>query len=391
MPRAITGALLFDGTGGPPRPSQTVRWHRGRIEWVGADAEADLAGVDPVIDAHGAAVLPGLIDAHVHLCFDATVEGVEGVASEPMGAVRARSVHAARILLGAGITSARDQGSREGVAVDVARAQRAGEIPGARILASGRGLTPTGGHGWMIGVEADGPDAVREAVAEEIRRGADVIKLFPTGGVLGSGAHGFDVVMSLEEVQAAVEEAHRHGRLVGAHVHGPAGIDMVLEAGVDTIEHATGITEAQAVRSADAGVALVPTLAALDAIIEHGTGIPDDLMRRARDIRHVAAAGIRTAISAGATVLAGTDAGTPFNPPGLLVREMQILADLGLGTLGAVAAATAASADALRLDGLGRIQPGAIADLMVVAGDPSVDLSALARPGLVVQDGDFVV
>jgi len=391
MPRAITGALLFDGTGGPPRPSQTVRWHRGRIEWVGADAEADLAGVDPVIDAHGAAVLPGLIDAHVHLCFDATVEGVEGVASEPMGAVRARSMHAARILLGAGITSARDQGSREGVAVDVARAQRAGEIPGARILASGRGLTPTGGHGWMIGVEADGPDAVREAVAEEIRRGADVIKLFPTGGVLGSGAHGFDVVMSLEEVQAAVEEAHRHGRLVGAHVHGPAGIDMVLEAGVDTIEHATGITEAQAVRSADAGVALVPTLAALDAIIEHGTGIPDDLMRRARDIRHVAAAGIRTAISAGATVLAGTDAGTPFNPPGLLVREMQILADLGLGTLGAVAAATAASADALRLDGLGRIQPGAIADLMVVAGDPSVDLSALARPGLVVQDGDFVV
>jgi len=90
-------------------------------------------------------------------------------------------------------------------------------------------------------------------------------------------------------------------------------------------------------------------------------------------------------------VLAGTDAGTPFNPPGLLVREMQILADLGLGTLGAVAAATAASADALRLDGLGRIQPGAIADLMVVAGDPSVELSALARPGLVVQDGDFVV
>jgi len=391
MPRAMTGTLLFDGTGGAPRPSQTVVWEAGRIEWVGADGDADLTGADPVVDAHGAAVLPGLIDAHVHLCFDATVEGIEGVAAEPMGAVRARSMRAARILLGAGITSARDQGSREGVAVEVARAQRAGEIPGARILASGRGLTPTGGHGWMIGVEADGPEAIRAAVAEEIRRGADVIKLFPTGGVLGSGAHGFEVVMTVQDVRAAVEEAHRHGRLVGAHVHGPPGIDIVLEAGVDTIEHATGITEEQARRAAAAGVVLVPTLAALDAMIEHGAGIPDDLMERAREIREVAATGIRTAISAGTTVLAGTDAGTPFNPPGLLVREMQLLADLGLGNLGAIRAATSASADALRLDGLGRIDPGAIADLMLVAGDPSVDLAVLAHPGLVVQDGEFVV
>jgi imidazolonepropionase-like amidohydrolase len=307
-----------------------------------------------------------------------------------MELVRARSIGAARRLLGAGITSARDQGSRDSVAIEVARAQREGAIPGARILAAGRGLTRPGGHGWMIGVEAAGPDAMRRAVATEIERGADVIKLFPTGGVMGTGAHGFDVVMSAAEVEAAVEEAHGHGRLVGAHVHGEPGIQLVLDAGIDTIEHATGITEDQAQRAAAAGVALVPTLGGIDAILEQADAIPDDLRTRASEVREAAAAGIRTAIAAGTEVLAGTDAGTPFNPPGMLVREMTILADLGLGNLGAIRAATSAAADALRLGDLGRVGPGRIADLILAAGDPTEDLGVLAHPGLVVQAGEIV-
>jgi imidazolonepropionase-like amidohydrolase len=386
---AVTGALLFDGTA-PPRPDHTVVWRGERITWVGPDGDADLDGADPVIAARGAALLPGLIDCHVHLCFDATPEGIDGVATEPLDRVRARSRGAARRLLGAGITSARDQGSRDSVAIEVARAQRAGDIAGSRILAAGRGITPTGGHGWMIGVEADGPDAVRQAVATEIERGADVIKLFPTGGVLGSGAHGFDVVMSAEEIAAAVDEAHRHGKLAGAHVHGRPGIELVLAAGIDTIEHATDITEEQARRAADAGIPLVPTLGAIDAVLEQPM-MPDDVRARAAEVRRVAAAGIRTAIAAGATVLAGTDAGTPFNPPGMLVREMSILAELGLGTLGAITAATAAAADGLRLADLGRIEEGRIADLILTAGDPRDDLSALTHPGMVIQSGVFVV
>ena len=224
-------------------------------------------------------------------------------------------------------------------------------------------------------------------MATEIERGADVIKLFPTGGVLGSGTHGFDVVMTPEEIGAAVDEAHQYGLLVGAHVHGPEGIAVCLEMGVDTIEHATGITAEQARRAAAQDVALVPTLTGTDVMGDHRDELPEDLLQRAAEVQAIQAEGIRVAIGEGTRVLAGTDAGTPFNPPGMLVREMGLLAGLGLGNSGAIAAATSLTADALRLDGLGRLEVGMIADLLIVDGDPLEDLDVLSRPRIVVQDG----
>ena len=386
---AITGTLLFDGTADAPRPGSTVIWSHGRIEWTGPDAEADLAGA-AVVDGGGTSLLPGLIDAHVHLCIDPTISGVDDLAEEPIDAVVARSIDSAARLLAAGVTTARDQGSRDGVAIGVAAAQRAGEITGSRIIAAGRGITPTGGHGWMVGVEADGPEAIRSAVAAEIERGAEVIKLFPTGGVLGTGSHGFDVVFTMEELVAACAEAHRHGVLVGAHIHGPQGIGMALDAGVDTIEHATGITAEQAGRAAAAGVALVPTLTTVDVISDHREELPEDLLARADEVGRFQADGIRAAIGAGARVLAGTDAGTPFNPPGLLVREMRLLAGLGLGNAGAIAAATSLTAETLRIEDRGVVAVGAHADLLLVDGDPLADLGALEHPRMVVQDGAAV-
>ncbi|MBU1225893.1 MAG: amidohydrolase family protein [Actinobacteria bacterium] len=383
---AVTGALLFDGTTDPPRPEHTVVWEGNRISWVGPDAEAPLDGT-VVVEAKGDALLPGLIDAHVHLCLEPTIDGVDGVAEDPIERVMARSIDNAARLLAAGITTARDQGSRDGVAVRVAGAQRNGEIVAARIMAAGRGITPTGGHGWMLGVEADGPEAVRAAVAAEVARGAEIIKLFPTGGVLGSGSHGFDVVMTAAELEAAVEEAHRLGVLVGAHIHGPEGIEMALEAGIDTIEHATGITAAQARRAAAQGVALVPTLTGIDVLQDRADLLPPDLLVRALAVGAAQAEGIRIAIAEGARVLAGTDSGTPFNPPGLLPREMRLLAGLGMGNAGAIAAATSLVADTLRMQDRGVVRVGAIADLLLVDGDPLADLTALERPRMVVQDG----
>jgi imidazolonepropionase-like amidohydrolase len=383
---AITGALLFDGTTAPPRSGQTVVWTGDRISWVGDDTAADLTDA-AVIAAGGASLLPGLIDAHVHICLDATLQGVDGVASDSMETVRARSTDNAARLLAAGITTARDQGSRDGVAVEIAAAQRNGTLVAARIVAAGRGITPTGGHGWMLGVEADGPDAVRAAVANEVARGADLIKLFPTGGVLGTGTHGFEVVMTAEELAAASDEAHRLGVLVGAHIHGPEGIEMALDAGIDTIEHATGITAEQARRAAAQGVALVPTLMGLVAMQDRVDLLPADLLERASKVGAAQASGIRIAIAAGATVLAGTDSGTPFNPPGLLPREMSLLAELGMGNAGAIAAATSQVAETLRIEDRGVVRPGAFADLLMVEGNPLDYLGTLEHPRLVVQDG----
>jgi len=383
---AVTGALVFDGTTDPPLPSHTVVWEGDRIIWVGPDADADTAGA-AVVASGGASLLPGLIDAHVHLCMEPTIDGTDGVASDPIDVVMARSIENAGRLLAAGITSARDQGSRDGIAIEVAAAQRAGDVIGAQIMAAGRGITPTGGHGWMIGVEADGPEAVRAAVATEIERGAEIIKLFPTGGVLGSGTHGFDVVMSAEELEAAVDEAHERGVLVGAHIHGPEGIEMALEAGIDTIEHATGITADQARRAASLGVALVPTLTGIDVMQDRADLLSDDLLARVTEVGEAASEGIRIAIAEGARVLAGTDSGTPFNPPGLLMREMQLLAALGMGNAGAIAAATSLVADTLRMEGRGIIGVGARADLIMVDGNPLDDLSVLEHPSMVVQDG----
>ncbi len=387
---AITGALLFDGGGADPRPATTVVWEDARIVWVGPDADADLAGATAV-DAGGGALLPGLFDSHVHLCLEPTAAGVENVVTEATATLAIRSASAAKRLLDAGVTTARDMGSREGVAIEVATAQRSGWMIGTRVLAAGRGITPPGGHGWMIGVEAKGPDAVRAAVRAEIERGADVVKIFPTGGVLGSGAHGFAVTMSQDEVGAAVAEAHAHGRLIGAHVHGPEGVDLVLDAGVDTVEHGTGVTAEQATRMAGAGVALVPTLAAIDAIARHEAELPAALVARAREVLEVAADGVRRAIAAGVTVLAGTDAGTPFNPPGGLVREMELLADLGLGRAGVLRAATSQAAAALGQDGRGVVAADQLADLVLVTDNPLEGLRALATPRIVIQDGKMRV
>lgn len=386
--RAVTGITLYDGSGGPPVPGTSVVWDDRRIISVGTDASADTANAEVITT--GGWVVPGLIDAHVHLTLDATVEGMEGVATEPVETTIARARSGARILLGAGITTARDQGSRNGLSIQVAGEQRSGTLTAARIMAAGRGITPTGGHGWMIGVEADGADGVRAAVAAEIAAGADVIKLFPTGGILGSGAHGYAVVMSAEEIAAAIDEAHRHGILVGAHVHGPPGIEMVLDAGIDTIEHATAITNEQIDRVIEQGVALVPTLTGAHLMLEVDAGLPSDLLARAIEVKDVAFDGIQRAIAGGARVLAGTDAGTPFNPPGGLVTEMTLLSDLGYGPQRVLAAATSWTAETLRLDGLGKVAEGMIADMVVLDGDPVEDLAWLTTPRLVFQDGGTV-
>ncbi|NNC91586.1 MAG: amidohydrolase family protein [Acidimicrobiia bacterium] len=383
---AITGAMILDGTGSDPIPEQTILWETGVISWIGPDSDAILEHT-LVIPADGGTVLPGLIDSHVHISLAPTLTGIYDIAEEPIERSLIRAAHGAGLLLRAGITTARDAGSREGVAIDVAAAQRDGDLAGARILAAGRGLTPPGGHGQAMGIEVRGAGEVAEAVRFEHGRGADFIKLFPTGGVLGAGTHGFDVVMTLDEMTAAVETAHELDIHVAAHIHGPEGIDMALDAGVDTIEHGTGATREQSERMVEDGVAMVPTLVPLVALRQRELDLPRDLMKRANEVADVQSESVATAIEVGVRVLPGTDAGTPFNPPGGLVQEMELLTDLGMSNNDVVVAATSAAADTFDWDDVGVLEIGNVADLLLVDENPLDNLGTLSWPATIVQDG----
>ena len=381
---AYTNVTVFDGKGNST-PAQIIIWEGDKIVYTGPGEGVPLG--EFAIAADGGTVLPGLIDAHVHISLDPVMTGISDIADEPLARSAMRAAKNASALLDAGITSARDLGSRDGVAIDVAQAQEAGEIRAARIVAAGRGITSIGGHGLTIGVEVEGPEAVAAAVRAEIDRGARVIKTFPTGGVLGPGAHGFEVVMTLGEMKAAIDTAHELGVKVTAHVHGPQGVQMVLDAGIDCIEHGTAMTEDQAARMAETGTALVPTLYPLAALQKAGDQVPADVRARAEEIKDVQSASVKTAIESGVVVLPGTDAGTPLNPVGNLVDEMLLLSALGLGDNGVITAATSQAATVLGLENLGVIESGATADLILVEGDPLEDLNLLRNPRAVVQGG----
>jgi len=383
---AITGARVLDGTGSDPVEGQTILWEGGQISWIGPDADA-LLDHALLIPAEGGTVVPGLIDSHVHISLPPTMEGIYEVVEEPVARTLIRAAHGAGLLLRAGITTARDAGSREGVAIDVAAAQRDGDLAGARMLAAGRALTPPDGHGQAISVTVRGAQEVADAVRAEVERGADFIKLMPTGGVLGEGAPGFDVVMTGDEMKAAVDTAHELDVHVAAHVHGPEGVDLSLEAGVDTIEHGTGATPDQCEQMKQQGTALVPTLVPLVAIKQRELDLPRALMKRVDEMMAVHSDSVAAAIAVGVRVLPGTDAGTPFNAPGQLVQEMELLAELGMSHADLIVAATSAAADTFSWDDVGVLKVGNVADLLLVDDDPLQSLSTLSWPVTIVQDG----
>ena len=193
--------------------------------------------------------------------------------------------------------------------------------------------------------------------------------------------------MTLDEMRAAVETAHELDIHVAAHVHGTEGIEVALDAGIDTIEHGTGATREQSERMLEDGVALVPTLVPLVALRQRELDLPRDLMKRANEVAAVQSESVATAIEVGVRVLPGTDAGTPFNPPGQLVQEMELLVELGMSPHEVIVAATSAAADTFDWDDVGVLAIGNVADLLLVDDDPLENLGTLSWPASIIQDG----
>ena len=381
----LADATVFDGTRVRRHAGVLVR--EGRIDWVGPHARAPRdASRAREIDARGKTVAPGLIDCHVHLNFDGVANFAAEAAEmdEAMAAIKGTAN--LRRHLAAGVTTVRDLG---GVGTcQLARAVEDAVVPGPRVVAAGRALTITGGHGHNIGIarEIDGADDARKAVREQMRAGARAIKVIATGGVLTPGITATFTAMTPDEIGAAVDEAHTWNVGVAAHAIGAAGITRAVGAGVDSVEHCVQLDAPTAKEMASRGTFRGPTLSALLGIAD-GTDVPDYAKDKATALVDDARAGHRTALRAKVRHVCSTDAGTPFNPHGNAPNELVRMVEWGMRPLDAMIAATVNGAELLRLADVGRIAPGFVADLVLYDADPVQDIGAVRRPRTVWRAG----
>jgi len=397
----FTNARLIDGTGVDPLFPASVVVQGGRIAQVSADLVEGAGG--EIIDLEGRTLLPGLIDSHLHLSSSGDPNVLKQLRTGiPFSTVQA-VVNAGR-LLRRGVTAVRDAGAAGGVALGVKHAVAEGLIQGPRIVASGRALSITGGHGdpangyppdiiFAHRRVVDSPDEARKAAREELAQGADCIKMCATGGVMSPGTVNTARGLTEQEMQAAIEEAHNVGKKTLAHAQGTNGIKNAIRAGVDSIEHGFWLDDEAIEMMLDRGVCLVPTLVAVYNILEHaaGHGIPEHAVDKARLGHEAHLRSFSAAYEAGVKIAMGTDAGTPFNYHGNSAFEIELMVRAGMTPMDAIVASTKNGAELLQLQS-GTIEPGRLADMLIIDGDPLADITCLqAQPHMVVLGGEIVV
>jgi imidazolonepropionase-like amidohydrolase len=384
----IRNAVLYDGLGSEPVEDATLVAMDGVISFAGEGTADAPAGAD-VVDAAGRALLPGLIDCHVHLCLDAGPDFMAECRVPEVEAI-ARAERNARRTLDAGITAVRDLGGVGRASLVVAERRRRGEIAGCEILTAGNVLTVRGGHAHVIGLEADSAGELVDAVRKLRHEGADLIKIVATGGVLTEGVDAQSPKYTVEEIAAAVGEAHALGMRVSAHAIGVGGVVAALRAGVDSVEHGCFLDD-QAVELLRRGTTyLVATLSAPTRILEAGDAVPSYAREKSIEVIEAHYASLRRAAESGARIAAGTDAGTPFNNHGTLAKELKLLHENGLPLERVLVAATSAGADLLGLADAGVLAPGKRADAVLLDADPLASIDAYERVSLVVQAGRIV-
>lgn len=385
----IENARLYAGTGDEPiGDAVLVAGEDGRITYAGPSSKAPKPSGDR-IDAEGRSLIPGLIDCHVHLCFDGIAD-FEGEAEQMRGNPARAALKAAanaRRALEAGLTTVRDLGGIGNATIEVARAQRDGVVAGARIHTAGEVLTITGGHGHFIAREVDSAEEMVKAVRALKKAGADCIKLIATGGVLTRGIGAQRSAFTADEIAAAVAEAHEAGMRVAAHAIGASGIIAALQGGVDSIEHGCFLTDDALKLMPENPSWLVATLVAPHQIIHGGEGVPEFAIDKSKEVQTSHFDSFRRAVGAGVNIASGTDAGTPFNTHGGLWLELQLMHENGLPLQRLLSAATRDAAALLGLDNVGTLREGNVADAVLLKGDPHADVSAYKRVALVVQSG----
>ena len=404
--RVLTGVTLIDGTGRGPIADAAVVIEGDRIAAAGPRAAVAWPSGAAVLDLRGRTVLPGLIDAHDHMAAHGYGLATRWGLDEPASTAHLRTARTLADTLAMGYTTVRDAG---GLDAGFKLAIEQGLIQGPRLVLGIQIISPTGGIGdrtapsghdccgafdpLLPSSVANGPDQVRDVVRTMVRAGADVIKTATTGGASSRPGHGpRDAAFSHEEMLALVAEAHALGRRVMCHALGGPGMRAAVEAGVDSIEHGCYLDEEPELMAEMAArrIFLVPTLT---VYVYHRESPAPHVRARALALYEHHLATVRRALELGVPIAAGTDAGGHGHPKNAL--ELGYLVDAGLTPMQAVRAATQWAAQCLGLDGdLGTLEPGRLADLIAVDGNPLDDIKVLLDPRrieLVVKGGAVCV
>ena len=371
-----------------------------RIVQVSSSSNRAIAEGESLIDLTGYTLLPGLIDMHTHLTSDATEHGVRRLTTSQVRKAFRGVKHAEQTLL-AGVTTVRNLGAGAFIDVAMRDAINSGDIKGPRMFVSGPSLQITGGHGdnnilpydmptSTLGV-VDGPWAAIQQVRENIKYGADLIKIKATGGVLSKGTKVGAQEFSLEEMQAIVKEAHRRGVTVAAHAHGTAGILDAIRAGVDSIEHASFIDDEGLALAKEMGTYLSMDIYVTEFILGEGeaAGISQESLDKERTVGHVQRDNFRKAVKAGVNLVMGTDAGV--YPHGDNLKQLSRMVNFGMTPMQALQAASINSAKLLKQgQNIGTLKVGRYADIIAVKGDPLTNLSMLENVSFVMKGGEVV-
>jgi imidazolonepropionase-like amidohydrolase len=391
----IRAGHLLDVKTGKLLDSQTLVVVGDTIQSIGSSVQLLAQPGDTVIDLGGLIVLPGLIDVHTHLTGDTNYDPYhELISTDAKEAIN--GVVNARTTLLAGITSVRNVGAGGYTDVDLRDAINSGQIAGPHMLVSGPALGITGGHcdddllpfkfhATGDGV-ADGIAAVQHQVRQNIKYGADLIKICATGGVLSRGDDPQASQYTLEEMRAIVADAHRLGRKVAAHAHGAQGILWASMAGVDSVEHGSYINDEGIAELKKNGTYLVPTLYLEDWVVENGH-LPPYSHKKMVEISAVAKANIKHAMDSGVKIAMGTDAAV--YPHGLNAHELDVYVNqLGMAPLAALQTATINAAELMDWSAkTGTLEPGKWADIIAVEKNPLDDVRTLQNVKFVMKAG----
>lgn len=392
----LTGGHVIDVERGTVMKDHDILIEDGAIKAVGRKGTLGASGAAKV-DMKGAFLLPGLSDSHVHLTSRSDLHGYRRLAvSTPRSAIS--GVANAEKTLRAGFTTVRNLGGPGFADVDLKDAIDTGEVPGPRIIPAGQSIGITGGHcdnnllpyedHAIGGGVADGPWAVRQKVRENKKYGAEVIKFCGTGGVLSKGTTIGAQQFTLEEMQAIVSEAHELGLKVAVHAHGAKGIQTALEAGVDSVEHASLISDESLTLAVKQGTFLSMDIYVSDFILGEGeaAGILPESLEKEKIVGQAQRERFQAAVKAGAKIAFGTDAGVYTH--GLNARQFALMVKWGMSPAEAIRAATLGNAELFGLkDQIGSLAVGKRADIIAVGGDPLADVRQLEDVDFVMKDG----